>query len=137
MAICEGLADGTIDVIASDHAPHARTDKEVEYDYAAFGITGLETSLALSLRLITDGQLTLTRLVEAMSLFPANILRLPKGTLAVGADADVTVIDPGKEWVVDRTKMRSKGRNTPFHGRILKGKAVLTIVAGIVKYRDL
>lgn len=136
-AIRNGLADGTIDAIASDHAPHARTDKEVEYDYAAFGITGLETSLSLSLQLVAEGLFSLTRLVETMSLLPANILRLPKGTLAVGAEADVTVIDPEKKWVVDRAKMRSKGRNTPFHGRTLKGKAILTIVAGVVKYRDL
>jgi dihydroorotase len=136
-AIREGLSDGTIDVIASDHAPHARTDKEVEFDYAASGLTGLETSLALCLRLVSDGVLTLSALIEKMTLRPAAVLGIPKGTLADGADADITVIDPRKEWLVDRALLRSRGKNTPFHGWTLKGKAVLTLVGGIVKFRDL
>jgi dihydroorotase len=135
-AVREGLKDGTIDVIATDHAPHARTDKEVEFDYAASGLTGLETSLALSLRLVADGILTISALVEKMSLKPAGIIHLPKGTLADGADADVTVIDPDREWIVDRLQFRSRGKNTPFHGSAMKGKAVLTIVGGVVRYRD-
>jgi dihydroorotase len=135
-AIREGLRDGTIDVIASDHAPHARTDKEVEFDYAASGLTGLETSLALSLRLVSDGILSLSGLVEKMTLRPAGILRIQKGTLAAGADADITVVDPEREWTVDRRLFRSRGKNTPFHGWILKGKTVLTIVGGTVRYRD-
>jgi dihydroorotase len=97
-AIREGLADGTIDAIASDHAPHGRTDKEVEFDYASSGLTGLETSLALSLRLVADGVLSLSALIEKMAPRPAGILRIPKGTLAEGADADVTVIDPERIW---------------------------------------
>ena len=135
-AIKEGLRDGTIDAIASDHAPHARTDKEVEFDYAASGMTGLETSLALSLALVADGTLTFSDLIEKMSLRPAGIIRIQKGTLADGADADVTVIDPEREWAVDRLRFRSRGKNSPFHGCTLKGKAILTIVGGVVRYRD-
>ena len=135
-AIREGLRDGTIDVIASDHAPHARTDKEVEFDYAASGITGLETSLALSLGLVEEGLLTLPELIEKMTVNAARILHLPKGTLACGADADITVIDPQKEWTVDRRLFRSRGKNTPFHNWTLKGKAVLTIVGGEIRCRD-
>lgn len=135
-AVREGLSDGTLDVIASDHAPHARTDKEVEFDYAASGLTGLETSLALSLRLVTDGVLTPSNLVEKMTINPAQILHIPKGTLTVGADADVTVIDPEKVWTVDRTLFCSRGKNSPFHGWTMKGKAVLTIVGGVIRYHD-
>jgi dihydroorotase len=135
-AIREGLADGTIDAIASDHAPHGRTDKEVEFDYASSGLTGLETSLALSLRLVADGVLSLSALIEKMALRPAGILRIPKGTLAEGADADVTVIDPERIWTLDRALLRSRGKNTPFHGWVFKGKAVLTVVGGAIRYRD-
>jgi dihydroorotase len=136
VAIREGLRDGTLDVIASDHAPHARTDKEVEFDYAASGLTGLETSLALSLRLVTDGILSFPALIDKMTLRPAGIIRIPKGTLADSADADITVIDPEREWTVDRQSFRSRGKNSPFHGRALRGKAILTIVGGIIRYRD-
>jgi dihydroorotase len=136
-AIREGLSDGTLDVIASDHAPHARTDKEVEFDYAASGLTGLETSFALSFRLVADGILTFSGLIEKMTINPAQILRLPKGTLAAGADADITVIDPAREWRVDRTLFCSRGKNSPFHGWVMKGKPVLTIVGGVIRYRDL
>lgn len=135
-AIRKGLSDGTIDVIASDHAPHARTDKEVEFDYAASGITGLETSLSLSLALVEEGLLTLQELIEKMTVNPARILRILKGTLADGADADITIIDPQREWTVDRGLFRSRGKNTPFHNRTLKGKAVLTIVGGEIRFRD-
>ena len=113
-AIREGLSDGTLDVIASDHAPHARTDKEVEFDYAASGLTGLETSLALSLRLVADGVLTLSDLIEKMTINPAQILRIPKGTLAIGADADITVIDPEKTWTVDRDPFSFPGQKLPL-----------------------
>jgi dihydroorotase len=135
-AVRKGLRDGTIDVVASDHAPHARTDKEVEFDFAASGITGLETSLALSLGLVEEGLLTLPELIEKMTVNAARILRIPKGTLADGADADITVIDPQREWIVDRGLFRSRGKNTPFHNWTLKGKAVLTIVGGEIRYRD-
>ena len=135
-AIREGLRDGTLDVIATDHAPHAGTDKDVEFDYAATGLTGLETSLALSLRLVHEGILTLPTLVRKMTALPAAILGVPKGTLQNGADADITVIDPGREWTIDRSLFRSRGKNTPFHGWNVKGKAVMTIVGGVVRYRD-
>lgn len=136
-AVRAGLQDGTLDAIACDHAPHGRTDKEVEFDYAASGLSGLETSLALSLALVHEGLLTWPALIQKLTLLPARILRLPKGTLADGADADVTVIDPDRLWSVDRALFRSRGRNTPFQGRTLKGKAVLTIVGGAIRYRDL
>lgn len=133
-AVKQGLADGTIDAIACDHAPHARTDKEVEFEYAACGISGLETSLGLSLGLVHDKTLTLLQLIDRMSRQPANILKIPAGTLAAGADADITVIDPALDWTVDVQSFRSLGKNSPFHGRKMKGRAVLTIVKGTVKY---
>jgi dihydroorotase len=136
-AVKEGLKDGTIDAIASDHAPHASTDKEVEFEYATFGITGLETSLALSLRLVDDGILTLNQLIFIMSKNPAKILNISKGTLKIGADADITVIDRDKNWIVDRSRLRSKGKNTPFHGWTMKGKAVMTIMGGKITYQEL
>ncbi|MCK9362028.1 MAG: dihydroorotase [Syntrophales bacterium] len=136
-AIREGMNDGTIDTIASDHAPHARTDKELEFDYAANGITGLETSLSLSLSLVQEGILTLPELIKKMTINPARILHIPKGTLAADADADITVIDTEKEWLVDPRMFRSRGKNTPFQGQQLRGKAVLTIVGGEIRFRDL
>jgi dihydroorotase len=136
-ALKQGLKDGTIDAIATDHAPQARTDKEVEFEYAATGIIGLETSLPLSLKLVEEGAVTLKRLVEMMSVNPARILKIPKGTLKVGSDADITVIDPNKKWVVNRDTLRSKSKNTPFHGWNMKGKPVLTVVGGGIKYQEL
>jgi len=133
-AINEGLADGTIDVIACDHAPHARTDKEVEFAYAASGISGLETSLGLSLNLVYEGILTWEKLIAAMAYNPAQILNLNKGTLKKGSDADITVIDPEQTWIVDVKTFVSRGKNSPFSGRKMKGRAVLTIVAGDIKY---
>ncbi|MBA4397877.1 MAG: dihydroorotase, partial [Syntrophus sp. (in: bacteria)] len=136
VAVREGLRDGTIAVIASDHAPHAATDKDVEFDDAAFGMVGLETSLGLSLKLVADGILTLDQLIMKMSTAPARILRIPGGTLKTGSTADITVIDPDVAWTVDRTRFRSKSRNTPFHGWDMKGKAVMTIVGGEIKYQE-
>jgi dihydroorotase len=133
-AIKEGLSDGTIDVIACDHAPHGRTDKEVEFEYAANGISGLETSLSLSLNLIRSKTLNWPELIAKMSVNPARILNIPKGTLAAGADADITVIDPLIKWTVDVQAFRSRGKNSPFHGREMQGKAILTIVGGEIKY---
>lgn len=132
--IKEGLADGTIDAIVTDHAPHARTDKELEFEYAANGISGLETSLGLSLRLVSEGILSLPELIAKMSLNPARILNLPKGTLEAGADADITVIDPQLKWTVDVQAFQSKGKNSPFHGWEMQGKAILTIVGGEIKF---
>ncbi len=136
-AIREGLRDGTIDAIASDHAPHAVTDKEVEFEYAASGMIGLETSLALSLTLVADGVLSLSELADKMSTRPAFILGVPGGTLAPGAPADLTVIDLQRPWKVNRDELRSRSRNTPFLGRQFTGKAVLTMKGGVVTYSDI
>ena len=136
-AIKEGLADGTLDAIACDHAPHGRTDKEVEFAYASNGISGLETSLGLSLNLVQEGVLTFPELIAKMSCNPARILNLPKGTLAKGADADITVIHPEIAWTVNVQAFRSRGKNSPFSGRKMKGRAVLTIVGGDIKYDGL
>jgi dihydroorotase len=135
-AVKEGLGDGTIDAIASDHAPHASTDKEVEFEYAAFGLTGLETSLSLGLKLVADGHLSLNQLILKMSTNPARILNIAKGTLKTGSDADITVFDPKKNWTVDRGKLRSKGKNTPFHGWTMTGKTVITILGGKITYQE-
>ena len=136
-AVKEGLANGTLDAIACDHAPHGRTDKEVEFEYAANGISGLETSLGLSLSLVHEGVLSWQELIAKMSCNPARILNLPKGTLAKGADADITVIHPELAWTVDAGTFRSLGKNSPFSGRKLKGRAVLSIVGGDIKYDGL
>ncbi len=129
-AIREGLRDGTLDVIATDHAPHGMDEKTVEFDYAPFGVVGLETALGLTLMLVKEGVLTLEGAVRALSLNPAKALAINKGTLSVGADADITIIDLDEEWVVDATQFKSKSRNTPFGGWKLKGRAVETIVGG-------
>jgi dihydroorotase len=137
-AVVEGLHDGTIDCIATDHAPHTVDDKNVEYDRAAFGIVGLETAVALSMdRLVAPGVIDLTRLVELLAVNPARVLGLPGGTLAPGAPADVTVLDPTRRRKVDLDRFATKGRNTPFGGWELTGWPVLTVVAGMVVYDDL
>ena len=130
-AILEGLVDGTIEILCSDHAPHCDFEKEVEFDYAPFGITGLETELALSLmQLFHAKRLNLTDLLAKFTVAPARLLNLAKGTLSLGADADVTVFDPDREWVFERETTASKSFNSPFFGWPLKGKAVATILAG-------
>jgi dihydroorotase len=130
-AILEGLADGTIEVVASDHAPHCDYEKEVEFDYAPFGITGLETELALALmQLYHAKRLSLPDLIAKFTVGPARLLGVAKGTLSVGADADVTVLDPEREWQFDKKASASKSLNSPFYGWRLKGKAVATIVKG-------
>jgi dihydroorotase len=134
-ALLGGLSDGTIEIIASDHAPHCNYEKEVEFDLAPFGIIGLETELALSLELVRRKLLTWPGLIEKFTVGPATLLRLKKGTLTVGADADVTIIDPDYDWVYDVTQSASKSRNTPFHGRHLRGKAVMTIVGGVTQFQ--
>ncbi|HEX5175830.1 MAG TPA: amidohydrolase family protein, partial [Chthoniobacteraceae bacterium] len=131
-ALMEGVADGTITVLASDHAPHACYEKEVEFDQAPFGILGLETELGLFIDLLVHKKraIDVRRLVAMLTVEPARLLGLERGTLGHGAVADVTLIDPDLEWTVDREKSASQSRNTPFHGWQLKGRAVRTIVAG-------
>ncbi|HXY55669.1 MAG TPA: dihydroorotase [Nitrospirota bacterium] len=129
-AIKQGLKDGTIDVIATDHAPHALDEKSGEFDYAPFGVIGLETAVGLTFSLVDEGILSLTDVIRKLSTNPALIFKLNKGKLAVGADADVTIIDPNVKWIVDASQFSSKARNTPFNGWKLKGRAELTIVGG-------
>jgi len=137
-AVIEGLADGTIDAVASDHAPHCSEEKEVEYDLALFGIVGLETSVSLGLdQLVAPGTLSLKRFVELYSTGPARVLGLERGSLAPGSRADVTVFSPAKPAVVDPAKFRSKSRNTPFGGRTLRGSPLMTIVGGKVVHSTL
>ena len=131
-AILEGLADGTLDVLCSDHAPHAFYEKEVELDQAPFGVTGLETEFALFCDILVHKRrvLDLGRLIEMFTANPARLLSLDRGTFSTGAAADVTLIDPDLEWTFDKEKSLSMSRNTPFHAIKLKGRAVRTIVAG-------
>jgi dihydroorotase len=137
-AVKQGLIDGTIDAIATDHAPHSLEDKEVEMNFAAFGIVGLETSLPLVItKLVDEGVLTLPQAIEKMTAAPAKILGLDSGTLKPGAPADVTVIDPEAQMTVRASEFKSKGLNTPFEGWTLKGRAVATIVGGRVVYGEL
>lgn len=131
-ALKAGLKDGTIDAIATDHAPHAAYEKQREFEYAPFGIVGLETAFGLSLALVEEGLLTLESMVAALTVRPAQAFGLSVGTLAVGADADVVVVDPDTQWTVDSSKFRSMGRNTPFDGWKIKGQVVMTIVGGKV-----
>lgn len=129
------LKDGTIDAIATDHAPHHPDEKDVEFNLAMNGIIGLETSLPLSLKLVSDGLLTINSLVEKMSLNPSKILDLNRGTLKPGSIADITVIDPDCQWTVEADKLASKSKNSPWLGQSMKGAAVYTIVAGNVVYK--
>jgi dihydroorotase len=134
-AVREGLADGTLDVIATDHAPHSVNEKEVEFDRAANGIIGLETSLSLGLQLVRDGVLEIGTLIERMASAPARIMGFECG-LRPGRPADLTLMDPLKEWTVDACNLSSKSCNTPFDGWRLKGRAVMTIVNGTVVYAE-
>lgn len=136
-AVKAGLADGTIDVIASDHAPHTIEEKDVEYDLAPSGMVGLETTVGLVwTELVATGVLTPLQAIEKMTVNPAAILGIPKGTIQKGADADLTIIDPALSWVVDPEQFAGKGRNSPFAGRILQGRTCVTIVGGRVVIRD-
>ncbi len=134
-AIKAGLADGTIDAIACDHAPHGILEKDLEFAAAAMGLIGLETSLGLSLKLVHGGVLTISRLIAKMSYNPARILGVQGGTLAVGSPADITIIDPNRPWTVDVNTFASKSRNCPFAGWDLQGRAVTTIMSGKVKWQ--
>ena len=131
-AVREGLADGTIDCIATDHAPHSAVEKDLEFDAAANGILGLETALPVCLQLVREGALPEVRLVEALTASAARAYRLPGGTLARGAPADVTVLDPGLEWRCDPARFLSKSRNSPWKGRTLLGRCTHTLVGGRV-----
>ena len=137
LAIVAGLKDGTLDCIVTDHAPHHEDDKRVEYDLAAFGISGLETSFALSYTaLVKSGEMSLAELADKMSGNPARTLGLEGGRLEVGAPADFIAVDPDEEWTVDPGKFVSKGKNTPFAGRKVFGKVKYTVVDGEVKYKE-
>lgn len=133
-AIKEGLGDGTIDVIATDHAPHATQEKQQDFTEAPFGIVGLETALPLTLGLVEEGVLSLEQAVQKLTSAPAAAFGLKKGTLAVGADADVVIVDQQEQWEVDPSKFRSKSRNTPFAGWKVKGRVNMTIVDGRVVF---
>lgn len=133
-ALIEGLSDGTIDALASDHAPHSVEEKEVEYDQAAFGMVGLETAFPLYYRLISDRGVSLNRVISAMTIRPAEIIGIPKGTLRVGNEADVTIFDPNLTYKLDKAQFRSKSINTPFHGTDVRGKVRYTIVRGKIVF---
>jgi dihydroorotase len=131
-ALLEGLLDGTIDCIATDHAPHTSIDKDCEFDQAAPGISGLETAFGLLMRLVDAGQIDLPTLIRVLTIGPAQVFNLEAGTLRVGAEADLVVIDPGAEWTVDVRKFQSKGRNSPLHGERFRGLIRMTMVGGEV-----
>lgn len=133
-AMREALADGTIDAVATDHAPHSSVEKDVEFEQAASGMIGLETSLALCLDLVHGKLMTPSALIDRMTAAPARILGLPGGTLAPGSIADVTIVDPDAVWTCDVAKFRSKSRNSPFGGRRMRGRAMLTVVAGNIAF---
>ena len=136
-ALVEGLKDGTIDAVVTDHSPHAQEDKDREYIYAPSGFPGLETSLGIMLTdLYHTGKLDLPLIVSKMSYEPAKVFNLEAGTLAVGKNADITVIDPELSWTVDDSKFYTRGSHSPFVGRKLKGKAVLTVVDGKIVMQD-
>jgi dihydroorotase len=135
-ALREGLADGTIDAVATDHAPHSAVEKDLEFDAAMNGIVGLETAFAVCLDLVRKGVLSDHRLVEALTAGPARAFGLAAGTLGRGAPADVAVLDPAAEWVVDAERFHSKGRNTPWKGKRLVGRCVYTIVGGRLVHEE-
>ena len=130
-AMLDGIADGSVDAIATDHAPHHYDEKKVEYDRAPFGIVGLETAVPLSLdRLVHAGRIRLSRMVELLSVNPARILNVPGGSLSEGAPADITIIAPDVKVKIDAGKLRSRSKNTPFDGWELRGGVAATIVGG-------
>ena len=133
-AVREGLRDGTIDVIATDHAPHSEDEKMVEFDLAPFGIVGLETALPLSLKLVEDGVLTLNEMIAKLTHLPSAVINIRKGTLNPGGQADIVIFDPERKVKIDRERFRSKSKNTPFNGWDLKGVVLYTIVNGNIVY---
>ncbi len=136
-AIREGLRDGTIDAIATDHAPHSNMEKDLEFELAANGIIGLETSVPLTMNLVRENILTPSQMITLMSVHPARILGVEGGSLAAGATADVTVIDPDKKFVYTKDSIVSKSGNSPFIDREMQGKAVLTVVGGEIVFEEL
>jgi dihydroorotase len=135
-AMLEGIVDGTVDVIATDHAPHHMDEKMVEFDRAPFGITGLETAVPLVFeRLVHAGRISVVRAIELLSANPARVFNLPGGSLAAGAPADIVVLDPERRITVDAARQKTKSRNTPFHGWELRGAVALTMVGGRTVYR--
>ena len=136
-AMLAGIADGSVDVIATDHAPHHYDEKNVEFDRAPFGIVGLESAVPLALdRLVHGGLIPLRRLIELMSVNPARILRIPGGSLTAGAPADLTILAPDLSVTIDRARLRSRSKNTPFHGWTLRGGVAATMVGGRVAYTN-
>jgi dihydroorotase len=135
-ALCRALAEGIIDVVATDHAPHGLADKDLEFDAAANGIVGLETALPLVLRLVAAGSCSLHRAIDALTWRPARILGVPGGRLAAGDPADITIVDPEEAWTVEPDNFFSKGRNSPFRGWRLTGRVRTTIVGGRTIFRD-
>jgi dihydroorotase len=134
-AVTQALIDGVIDIIATDHAPHTYEEKEQEFDYAPFGINGLETALGLSMRaLVQTGRLTLSELIDRMSCNPARIMGLDGGTLRPGSPADIVVLDPDETWTVDPADFRSRSRNTPIAGWELRGRVYRTLVGGELRF---
>jgi dihydroorotase len=129
-ACVEGLADGTLDCIATDHAPHSPVEKDVEFDAALNGIVGLETAFPVCLALVRAGKLTERRLVEALTVSPARAFGLPGGALARGAPADVAILDPAAEWLVTDASLHSRSKNSPWKGRRLTGRCTHAIVGG-------
>ncbi|HLP02620.1 MAG TPA: dihydroorotase [Opitutaceae bacterium] len=136
-SIIEGLRDGTIDCLATDHAPHTNFEKDKEFDHAPFGILGLETAFAVCHQtLVKENKFTLRRLVELMTIKPAQVLKLPAGTLSPDAAADIVLFDPDEEWTYNAIEGFSKSSNSPWHGRQLRGRVKTTIVAGKIVYQD-
>jgi dihydroorotase len=135
-ALRQAVADGTVDVIATDHAPHGEIDKAVEFDQAANGILGLQTAVPLTLKLVHDGIVSPMRWVESLTTQPARLLNLPLGTLQVGKDADVTLLQANEKWVLTEERILSKSINTPFLGWEFKGKIMATVVGGKIQYAD-
>lgn len=135
-ALANAVADGTIDALASDHAPHTEEEKEVEYDQAEFGMVGLETAFPLYYRGVLSKKYSLKRMIEAMTVRPAQIIDIPKGTLQKDVDGDITVSDLSQTWEVDKAEFFSKSQNTPFHGYKVQGKVCHTIVKGKIVYQS-
>jgi dihydroorotase len=133
-AMAEGLRNGVVDFVATDHAPHSSVEKLCTFEEAANGISGLETALGALLRLVHEGEIELPLLIEKLTHAPARFLGMNLGTLKAGAPADVAIFDPAAEWVVDPSEFASKGKNTPLSGATLKGRVVVTIVGGKVVY---